>query len=241
MDASNEISFISSRAINFNGTQDSICYSLYTWDKTTCQRQTIGLVCRAETGDDSASACRAYIFSPTGRAPYMANTIPVWEFCPFLCLPVICEIAEIILCPSCPLPPLPLTPPPPPQDFVLFASLFFANWTGFSAEQWGWDTHDEHLVFCTQANGALKCSDVLAAWEPVREAVGSTPAAMSAWCSVSVQPVIDAYNGALVSAGHSNISVSRRKSVGETSSICRLTGTESSPQLLTLPFKILTC
>lgn len=59
-------------------------------------------------------ACRAYIFSPTGRAPYMANAIPVWEFCPFLCLPVICEIAEIVLFRHS-----------PRQDVVLFASLFF--------------------------------------------------------------------------------------------------------------------
>lgn len=65
-------------------------------------------------------------------------------------------------------------------------------------------------MFCPQANGTLKCSDILAAWEPVREAAGLTPAAMSAWCMVSVQPVIDAYNGAWMSAAHPNMSVSEK-------------------------------
>lgn len=84
----------------------------------------------------------------------------------------------------------------------------------------------------------LNCSDILTAWEPLREAAGLSPAVMSMWCSVSVQPVIDAYNGAF---GNPDMSVSGRKSVVETSSICRLTVNGSYPSILSIAFKILIC
>lgn len=88
------------------------------------------------------------------------------------------------------------------------------------------------LSFSPQANGTLQCSDVLAVWEPVRVAAGLTPAVMSAWCSVSVQPAIDAYNEAWATTWHPNMSVSGRKSVAEMSSGGRLTWSRTHSRLL---------
>ncbi|XP_010792461.1 uncharacterized protein [Notothenia coriiceps] len=52
----------------------------------------------------------------------------------------------------------------------------------------------EHtLELAEQANGTLKCSEVLIAWEPVREAAGLSPSAMSMWCDIHLQPVLEAY------------------------------------------------
>lgn len=62
---------------------------------------------------------------PLGVHPIWHNAIPVWESCPFLCLPVICEIAEIIFCPPCLLPPLvPIPPRPPPNTFFYLRLCF---------------------------------------------------------------------------------------------------------------------
>lgn len=44
-----------------------------------------------------------------------------------------------------------------------------------------------------QANGTLECSEVLKAWEPVREAVGLSHATVATWCNISLQPVLEAY------------------------------------------------
>ncbi|XP_033990287.1 uncharacterized protein abca12 isoform X2 [Trematomus bernacchii] len=52
----------------------------------------------------------------------------------------------------------------------------------------------EHtLELAEQANGTLKCSEVLIAWEPVREAAGLSPSIMSMWCNIHLQPVLEAY------------------------------------------------
>ncbi|KAF3843012.1 hypothetical protein F7725_001861 [Dissostichus mawsoni] len=52
----------------------------------------------------------------------------------------------------------------------------------------------EHtLELAEQANGTLKCSEVLIAWEPVREAAGLSPSTMSMWCNIHLQPVLEAY------------------------------------------------
>ncbi|XP_035533108.1 ATP-binding cassette sub-family A member 12 [Morone saxatilis] len=45
-----------------------------------------------------------------------------------------------------------------------------------------------------QANGTLECSEVLNAWEPVREAAELSHAAMAMWCNINLQPVLEAYN-----------------------------------------------
>ncbi|KAK1903421.1 ATP-binding cassette sub-family A member 12, partial [Dissostichus eleginoides] len=52
----------------------------------------------------------------------------------------------------------------------------------------------EHMLeLAEQANGTLKCSEVLIAWEPVREAAGLSPSTMSMWCNIHLQPVLEAY------------------------------------------------
>ncbi|KAM9346860.1 uncharacterized protein ABDE67_011175 [Symphorus nematophorus] len=47
-----------------------------------------------------------------------------------------------------------------------------------------------------QANGSLECSEVLKAWEPVREAAGLSQATMATWCNINLQPVLEAYKEA---------------------------------------------
>ncbi|XP_070831676.1 uncharacterized protein abca12 [Chaetodon trifascialis] len=44
-----------------------------------------------------------------------------------------------------------------------------------------------------QANGTLECSEVLKAWDPVREAAGLSHTTMAMWCNISLQPVLEAY------------------------------------------------
>ncbi|KAK5861274.1 hypothetical protein PBY51_022684 [Eleginops maclovinus] len=52
----------------------------------------------------------------------------------------------------------------------------------------------EHtLELAEQANGTLKCSEVLKVWEPIREAAGLSPSTMSMWCNINLQPVLEAY------------------------------------------------
>ncbi|XP_041662328.1 ATP-binding cassette sub-family A member 12 [Cheilinus undulatus] len=52
----------------------------------------------------------------------------------------------------------------------------------------------EHTVQAAQqANGTLECSAVLKVWDPVREAAGLSHQAMAVWCTIAVQPVLEAY------------------------------------------------
>lgn len=44
----------------------------------------------------------------------------------------------------------------------------------------------------------------------MREAAGLSHAAVSGWCNISVQPVLDAYSEAIAHAAHLNLNVSRR-------------------------------
>ncbi|KAM6978364.1 uncharacterized protein abca12 [Tautogolabrus adspersus] len=65
----------------------------------------------------------------------------------------------------------------------------------------------EHTVQAAQqANSTLECSDVLKAWDPVREAAGLSHATMAMWCNISLQPVLEAYMEALVVYGNLNMS-----------------------------------
>ncbi|XP_008296369.1 ATP-binding cassette sub-family A member 12 [Stegastes partitus] len=47
-----------------------------------------------------------------------------------------------------------------------------------------------------QANGTLKCREVLRAWEPMREAAGLSNVTMAMWCNISLQPVLESYAAA---------------------------------------------
>ncbi|KAM9710193.1 uncharacterized protein abca12 isoform 2-T2 [Menidia menidia] len=47
-----------------------------------------------------------------------------------------------------------------------------------------------------QANGTLECTEAIKVWEPVRQAAGLNPATLSAWCNISLQPVLDAHAAA---------------------------------------------
>ncbi|XP_068185436.1 glucosylceramide transporter ABCA12 [Antennarius striatus] len=57
-----------------------------------------------------------------------------------------------------------------------------------------------------QANGTLNCTDVLIIWEPVRQAAGLNASAMSMWCSIHVQPLLEAYRESIRGYSHLNIS-----------------------------------
>ncbi|XP_040913792.1 ATP-binding cassette sub-family A member 12 [Toxotes jaculatrix] len=65
----------------------------------------------------------------------------------------------------------------------------------------------EHTVQAAQqANGTLECSEALKAWEPVREAAGLSHAAMTMWCNINLQPVLDAHASAQTVYSHPNTS-----------------------------------
>ncbi|KAK2839662.1 hypothetical protein Q5P01_013402 [Channa striata] len=55
------------------------------------------------------------------------------------------------------------------------------------------------------ANGTLECSEVLAEWEPVRQAAGLTHATMALWCNISLQPLLEASAAAPTVYSHLNI------------------------------------
>ncbi|KAF7662181.1 hypothetical protein LDENG_00244240 [Lucifuga dentata] len=57
-----------------------------------------------------------------------------------------------------------------------------------------------------QVNGTLNCSEVLKAWEPVREAAGLSKDALSMWCNISMQPVLEAHATALAYYANMNMS-----------------------------------
>uniref|UniRef100_UPI003AAEC31A uncharacterized protein abca12 n=1 Tax=Centroberyx gerrardi TaxID=166262 RepID=UPI003AAEC31A len=57
-----------------------------------------------------------------------------------------------------------------------------------------------------QANGTLECSEALTAWEPVREAAGLTKATLDMWCTISLQPVMEAYAAAQIVYDNLNMS-----------------------------------
>ncbi|XP_071381008.1 uncharacterized protein abca12 [Centroberyx affinis] len=57
-----------------------------------------------------------------------------------------------------------------------------------------------------QANGTLECSEALTAWEPVREAAGLTKATLGMWCTISLQPVMEAYAAAQIVYDNLNMS-----------------------------------
>ncbi|XP_062287286.1 glucosylceramide transporter ABCA12 [Scomber scombrus] len=59
-----------------------------------------------------------------------------------------------------------------------------------------------------QANGTLECSEVLKAWEPLREAAGLNNNTMAMWCNISLQPVLDAYTASqtvYMNMSHTNV------------------------------------
>ncbi|XP_060910213.1 uncharacterized protein abca12 isoform X2 [Labrus mixtus] len=65
----------------------------------------------------------------------------------------------------------------------------------------------EHTVQAAQqANSTLECSDVLKAWDPVREAAGLSHATMAMWCNLNLRPVLEAYMEAQVVYGNLNMS-----------------------------------
>uniref|UniRef100_A0A3Q3MYZ7 ATP-binding cassette, sub-family A (ABC1), member 12 n=2 Tax=Mastacembelus armatus TaxID=205130 RepID=A0A3Q3MYZ7_9TELE len=47
-----------------------------------------------------------------------------------------------------------------------------------------------------QANGTLECSEALKTWETVTEAAGLNHTTMATWCSISLQPFLEAYAAA---------------------------------------------
>ncbi|XP_049904471.1 glucosylceramide transporter ABCA12 isoform X1 [Epinephelus moara] len=57
-----------------------------------------------------------------------------------------------------------------------------------------------------QANGTLECSEVLRAWEPVREAAGLNHATLAMWCNINLQPLLEAYAEANAVYAHMNMS-----------------------------------
>ncbi|KAL7385149.1 hypothetical protein ABVT39_016568 [Epinephelus coioides] len=57
-----------------------------------------------------------------------------------------------------------------------------------------------------QANGTLECSEVLRAWEPVREAAGLNHATLAMWCNINLQPLFEAYAEANTVYAHMNMS-----------------------------------
>ncbi|KAL7385147.1 hypothetical protein ABVT39_016568 [Epinephelus coioides] len=57
-----------------------------------------------------------------------------------------------------------------------------------------------------QANGTLECSEVLRAWEPVREAAGLNHATLAMWCNINLQPLFEAYAEANSVYAHMNMS-----------------------------------
>uniref|UniRef100_A0A671U5T1 ATP binding cassette subfamily A member 12 n=1 Tax=Sparus aurata TaxID=8175 RepID=A0A671U5T1_SPAAU len=57
-----------------------------------------------------------------------------------------------------------------------------------------------------QANGTLTCGEVLQIWGPVREAAGLSQDAMAMWCSVSLQPLLEAYGASQNVYAHLNMS-----------------------------------
>ncbi|XP_033473300.2 uncharacterized protein abca12 [Epinephelus lanceolatus] len=57
-----------------------------------------------------------------------------------------------------------------------------------------------------QANGTLECSEVLRAWEPVREAAGLNHATLAMWCNINLQPLFEAYAEANAVYAHMNMS-----------------------------------
>uniref|UniRef100_A0A3Q1F1V9 ATP-binding cassette, sub-family A (ABC1), member 12 n=1 Tax=Acanthochromis polyacanthus TaxID=80966 RepID=A0A3Q1F1V9_9TELE len=60
-----------------------------------------------------------------------------------------------------------------------------------------------------QANGTLKCSEVLQVWEPVREAAGLNHVTVAMWCNISLQPVLEAHAAAQAVYSQLNTTVSR--------------------------------
>ncbi|XP_042350102.1 glucosylceramide transporter ABCA12 [Plectropomus leopardus] len=65
----------------------------------------------------------------------------------------------------------------------------------------------EHtLQAAEQANGTLECSEVLKAWEPIREAAGLSHATMAMWCNINLKPVFEAYSAAGNVYAHMNMS-----------------------------------
>uniref|UniRef100_A0A3Q1B3N0 ABC transporter domain-containing protein n=1 Tax=Amphiprion ocellaris TaxID=80972 RepID=A0A3Q1B3N0_AMPOC len=59
-----------------------------------------------------------------------------------------------------------------------------------------------------QANGTLRCSEVLQVWEPVREAAGLSHVTMAMWCNISLQPVLEAHAAAQTVYSQLNTTVS---------------------------------
>ncbi|XP_049449732.1 glucosylceramide transporter ABCA12 isoform X16 [Epinephelus fuscoguttatus] len=57
-----------------------------------------------------------------------------------------------------------------------------------------------------QANGTLECSEVLRAWEPVREAAGLNHSTLAMWCNINLQPLLEAYAEANAVYAHMNMS-----------------------------------
>ncbi|XP_068602787.1 glucosylceramide transporter ABCA12 [Brachionichthys hirsutus] len=57
-----------------------------------------------------------------------------------------------------------------------------------------------------QGNGTLNCTTVLMIWEPVRQAAGLNSSTMAVWCSIHVQPILEAYSEAIRFYSHLNMS-----------------------------------
>ncbi|XP_069010699.1 uncharacterized protein abca12 [Embiotoca jacksoni] len=84
------------------------------------------------------------------------------------------------------------------------------------------------LEAAKQANGTLECSDALKVWEPVREAAGLSHATLATWCSISLQPVLEAHAEAQTVYSHLNMSHMGVGPIGVSATAARIVRTIQS-------------
>ncbi|XP_070694461.1 uncharacterized protein abca12 [Pempheris klunzingeri] len=87
----------------------------------------------------------------------------------------------------------------------------------------------EHTVQAAQqSNGTLQCSEALEAWGPVGAAAGLSPATMAMWCSISLQPVLEAYHEAQTVYTHLNMNHMNPGPMGVSATAARIVNTVRS-------------
>ncbi|XP_057709211.1 glucosylceramide transporter ABCA12-like isoform X1 [Corythoichthys intestinalis] len=65
---------------------------------------------------------------------------------------------------------------------------------------------EQTVLAAQQANGTLDCNEVLKAWDPVRVAAGLSQGVIEMWCTVSLQPILEAYAALPYMCPHLNMS-----------------------------------
>uniref|UniRef100_A0A7N9AV98 ATP-binding cassette, sub-family A (ABC1), member 12 n=1 Tax=Mastacembelus armatus TaxID=205130 RepID=A0A7N9AV98_9TELE len=79
-----------------------------------------------------------------------------------------------------------------------------------------------------QANGTLECSEALKTWETVTEAAGLNHTTMATWCSISLQPFLEAYAAAKTFFSNVNMHVSIFSPLGGSATAARIVTTIES-------------